>query len=128
MSLRLWGTISGWGKSAGTMIPALGSGRYAPGPNIVWPSWLNGSDPNYTINACWRQPGLPATVSKKPEKFWLPHGMPSDDREFAFSSRVFPKASQIKALYKLWHYQLRAFPQVGQLGMQGASKSACSAN
>ena len=42
---------------------------------------------------------------KKPEKFWLPHGMPSDDREFAFSSRVFPKASQIKALYKLWHYQ-----------------------
>ena len=42
---------------------------------------------------------------KKPEKFWLPHGMPSDDRAFAFSSRVFPKASQIKALYKLWHYQ-----------------------
>src|SRR5215831_13947694 len=64
MSLRLWGTISGWGKSAGTMIPALGSGRYAPGPNIVWPSWLNGSDPNYAINACWRQPGLPATVSE----------------------------------------------------------------
>src|SRR2546426_3541593 len=44
---------------------------------------------------------------KKPEKFWLPHGMPSDDRAFAFSSRVFPKASQIKALYKLWHYQLK---------------------
>src|SRR2546422_11099491 len=43
---------------------------------------------------------------KKPEKFWLPHGMPSDDRAFAFSSRVFPKASQIKTLYKLWHYQL----------------------
>src|SRR5438132_9723937 len=42
---------------------------------------------------------------KKPEKFWLPHGMPSDDREFAFSSRVFPKAAQIKAPYKLWHYQ-----------------------
>jgi hypothetical protein len=42
---------------------------------------------------------------KKPDKFWLPHGMPSDDREFAFSSRVFPKASQIKALYKLRHYQ-----------------------
>src|SRR3989442_14139545 len=42
---------------------------------------------------------------KKPEKFWLPHGRPSDDRAFAFSSRVFPKASQIKALYKLWHYQ-----------------------
>src|SRR4030095_8304510 len=36
---------------------------------------------------------------KKPEKFWLPHGMPSDDREFAFSSRIFPKASQIQALY-----------------------------
>jgi adenine-specific DNA methylase len=34
--------------------------------------------------------------------------MPSDDREFAFSSRVFPKASQIKALYKLWHYQFLA--------------------
>jgi len=45
---------------------------------------------------------------KKPEKFLLPHGMPSDDREFAFSSRVFPKASQIKALYKLWHYQFFA--------------------
>src|SRR4030095_13984492 len=44
---------------------------------------------------------------KKPEKFWLPHGMPSDERECAFSSRVFPKASQIKALYKLWHYQFR---------------------
>src|SRR6266446_10545348 len=45
---------------------------------------------------------------KKPEKFWLQHGMPSDDRAFAFSSRVFPKASQIKALYKLWHYQAQA--------------------
>src|SRR2546427_12792605 len=44
---------------------------------------------------------------KKPEKFWLPHGMPSDDRAFAFSSRVFPKASQIKTLYKLWHYQFQ---------------------
>jgi len=42
---------------------------------------------------------------KKPEKFWLPHGMPSDDRAFAFSSRVFPKASQIKAPDKLGHYQ-----------------------
>src|SRR5262252_9555840 len=38
---------------------------------------------------------------KKPEQFWLPHGMPSDERECAFSSRVFPKASQIQALYKL---------------------------
>src|SRR2546426_12780439 len=48
---------------------------------------------------------------KKPEKFWLPHGMPSDDRAFAFSSRVFPKASQIKTLYKLWHYQFIALRQ-----------------
>src|SRR3989442_15639192 len=47
---------------------------------------------------------------KKPEKFWLPHGRPSDDRAFAFSSRVFPKASQIKALYKLWHYQISNGP------------------
>jgi hypothetical protein len=38
---------------------------------------------------------------KKPEKFLLPHGMPSDDREFAFSSRVPPKALKIKAPYKL---------------------------
>ncbi len=50
---------------------------------------------------------------KKPEKFWLPHGMPSDDRAFAFSSRVFPKASQIKALYKLWHYQITVRDAVG---------------
>src|SRR5262245_57021817 len=42
---------------------------------------------------------------KKPEKFLLPHGMPSDEREFAFSSRVPPKALKIKALYKSWHYQ-----------------------
>jgi hypothetical protein len=31
--------------------------------------------------------------------------MPSDDREFAFSSRVPPKALKIKAPYKSWHYQ-----------------------
>src|SRR6266446_885520 len=43
---------------------------------------------------------------KKPEKFLLPHGMPSDEREFAFSSRVPPKALKIKAPYKAWHYQL----------------------
>src|SRR3989442_6192352 len=49
---------------------------------------------------------------KKPEKFWLPHGRPSDDRAFAFSSRVFPKASQIKALYKLWHYQKLTITQI----------------
>jgi hypothetical protein len=42
---------------------------------------------------------------KKPDKFLLPHGMPSDEREFAFSSRVPPKALKIKAPYKSWHYQ-----------------------
>jgi hypothetical protein len=31
--------------------------------------------------------------------------MPSDEREFAFSSRVPPKALKIKAPYKSWHYQ-----------------------
>ena len=44
---------------------------------------------------------------KKPEKFLLPHGMPSDEREFAFSSRVPPKALKIKVPYKSWHYQSR---------------------
>src|SRR5262245_30507516 len=44
-------------------------------------------------------------VRKKPEKFLLPHGMPSDARELAFSSRVPPKALKIKAPYKSWHYQ-----------------------
>jgi hypothetical protein len=43
---------------------------------------------------------------KKPEKFLLPHGMPSDDREFAFSSKVPSKALKIKAPYKSWHYQI----------------------
>src|SRR2546428_6138199 len=57
---------------------------------------------------------------KKPEKFWLPHGRPSDDRAFAFSSRVFPKASQIKALYKLWHYQSWTIPCAGQCGAHSA--------
>jgi hypothetical protein len=42
---------------------------------------------------------------KKPDKFLLPHGMPSDERAFAFSSRVPPKALKIKAPYKSWHYQ-----------------------
>src|SRR4029434_8061623 len=42
---------------------------------------------------------------QKPDKFLLPHRMPSDDRACACSSRVFPKAAQIKAPYKLWHYQ-----------------------
>src|SRR6266566_9442558 len=63
MSLRLYGTISGCGRSSGAVIPALGSGRYAPGPNIVLPSWLKGSDPNFTINGFWGQPGALATVS-----------------------------------------------------------------
>src|SRR5262249_44929167 len=64
---------------------------------------------------------------KKPEKFWLPHGMPSDDREFAFSSRVFPKASQIKALYKLWHYQLRiwAYPSTRTGHVLASMTSMC---
>src|SRR6266478_7816016 len=63
MSLRLYGTISGCGRSGGAVIPALGSGRYTPGPNIVLPSWLKGSDPNFTINGFWGQPGALATVS-----------------------------------------------------------------
>lgn len=37
---------------------------------------------------------------KKPEKCVRPHGMPSDERCLAFSSRVFPKASRIKAAEK----------------------------
>src|SRR5712691_13444956 len=64
MSLRLYGTISGCGRAAGTVIPSLGSGRYAPGPNIGLSSWLKGEDPNYTINVCWGQPGILAIVSK----------------------------------------------------------------
>jgi hypothetical protein len=45
---------------------------------------------------------------EKPGKFLLPHGMPSDDGECAFSSRVFHKASKIKAPYKSRNYQCRA--------------------
>src|SRR5215831_9667853 len=63
MSLRLYGTISGWGRSAGAVIPALGSGRYSPGPNIVLPSWRKGADPHCTLNVFWGQPGALATVS-----------------------------------------------------------------
>src|SRR5215468_10846438 len=74
MSLRLWGTSSGWGRSAGAVIPALGSGRYSPGPNIVLPSWLKGSDPNCTITVFWGQPGALATVSNLSQfvahKYW----------------------------------------------------------
>src|SRR5262249_39738049 len=51
------------GRSAGAVIPALGSGRYSPGPHIVWPSWLQGSDPPCTLNVFWGQPGALATVS-----------------------------------------------------------------
>ena len=46
------------------MIPALESGRYSPGPYIVLPSWLKGSDPDFTINVFGGQPGALATVSK----------------------------------------------------------------
>src|SRR5262245_62038650 len=42
---------------------------------------------------------------KKPEKFLPPHGMPSDGCEFAFSSRVSPKALTIKIPYTSWNYQ-----------------------
>src|ERR1043166_4707553 len=56
--------ISGCGRSAGAVIPALGSGRYSPGPYIVLPSWLKDSDPNCTINVFWGQPGALATVSE----------------------------------------------------------------
>src|SRR5215471_7065190 len=55
--------ISGCGRSAGAVIPALGSGRYSPGPYIVLPSWLKDSDPNCTLNVFWGQPGALATVS-----------------------------------------------------------------
>src|SRR5262249_45772494 len=72
MSLRLYGTISGWGRSAGAVIPALGSGRYSPGPNIGLPSWLKGADPHCTINVFWGQPGALATVSKFSKLFRLP--------------------------------------------------------
>src|SRR5262249_53764648 len=64
MALRLERMISGWGRSAGAVIPTLGSGRYSPGPNIVWPSWRKGSDPHFTLTVFWGQPGALATVSK----------------------------------------------------------------
>src|SRR5215831_12692465 len=57
--------ISGWGRAAGAVIPALGSGRYSPGPNIGLPSWLQGADPHCTLNVFWGQPGALATVSTK---------------------------------------------------------------
>ena len=53
---------------------------------------------------------------KKPDTFLLPHGMPSNDGGFAFSSRVFPKASKIKPPYNSWNYQiLELQPQLGQM-------------
>ena len=63
MAVRRYGTLAGCGRAAGTVIPALGSGRYAPGPNIGLPSWLKGEDPHSTINVCWGQPGVLAIVS-----------------------------------------------------------------
>src|SRR5262245_39592884 len=72
--------ISGWGRSAGAVIPALGSGRYSPGPNIVLPSWRKGSDPHFTLTVFWGQPGALATVSyfssfltRQIERRVLPH-------------------------------------------------------
>ena len=49
---RLWDLYDcpAMGRSAGAVIPALGSGRYSPGPNIVLPSWRKGLDPHCTIN------------------------------------------------------------------------------
>src|SRR3989442_15902257 len=44
---------------------------------------------------------------EKPEKFLRPHGMPSDVCSFAFSSRVFPGASKIKASHNLRNCQTR---------------------
>jgi len=38
--VRLAGTISGGGKSAMAVIPSVGSGRYAPGPNLAVSSVL----------------------------------------------------------------------------------------
>src|SRR5262252_2341719 len=66
--------ISGCGRSAGAVIPALGSGRYSPGPYIVLPSWLKDSDPNCTLNVFWGQPGALATVSICLRFFWVPIG------------------------------------------------------
>src|SRR4029453_1514637 len=61
---------------------------------------------------------LPTTklggMCKKLEKFLLPHGRPSDDRSFAFSSRVPSKAAKIKAL-KLWKYLRGNEKRVGPL-------------
>src|SRR5262249_16184529 len=53
----------GLGQVCGCGDPGAGSGRYSPGPNIVLPSWLKGSDPNCTINVFGGQPGALATVS-----------------------------------------------------------------
>src|SRR2546427_690809 len=55
---------------------------------------------------------------KKPEKFLPPHGMPSDGCEFAFSSRVPPKALTIKIPYTSWNYQyIERLIAGGQLAM-----------
>ena len=39
------------GRSAIAVIPSLGSGRYAPGPNMALSSWLTCWGQHYTINA-----------------------------------------------------------------------------
>jgi hypothetical protein len=44
---------------------------------------------------------------EKPGKVCVPHGMPSDDEPFAFSSRVIPKAPRIKDAEKLRNYQIK---------------------
>src|SRR6266446_7321126 len=49
---------------------------------------------------------------EKPEKFLPPHGMPSDGCEFAFSSRVPPKALTIKIPYTSWNYQIQQGEEV----------------
>src|SRR5215470_6457944 len=51
MEVRLEGTISGGGKSAIAVIPSVGSGRYAPGPNIAVSSVLACGGQHYTTHA-----------------------------------------------------------------------------
>src|SRR5712692_6435250 len=52
MSLRLEGTISGAGRSAIAVIPSVGSGRYAPGPNMAVSSLLAYWGQHYTPTVC----------------------------------------------------------------------------
>src|SRR5262245_58406541 len=105
MSLRLEGTISGWGRSAGAVIPARGSGRYSPGPNIVLPSWLQGSDPHCTLNVCWGQPGALATVSIFVPVMWHPRTRASEILRTLFILRI-PVVSP-RARLRQGHIQLQ---------------------